>query len=271
MDSIPAAAGVGLRPQHHDWVIQHRPGTAWFEVQPEAFIGNGPLRSDLEMIGRHYPLSLHGVGLSIGSVNLPEYDHLQQLRELALRFEPDLVSDHLSWSNVAGMHLPDLLPLPYTDEALHAVVRNVHRVQEVLERQILLENPVKQAGGPQSKLREAEFLSEVVLRTGCGVLLDINNLYVSAINEGSCPVSELEDFLATLPLESFGEIHLGSSACPEVRALYQRAIGRLGAVPTLIEWDTGIADFALLQAEAAVAQALMDQYSPEGGAFAVAV
>ena len=194
---IPAAAGIGLRPLHHAWVIQQRPEAAWFEVHAENFMLHAPLREDLELIALHYPLSFHAVGLSLGSVNAPASDHLHQLRELVTRFEPQLVSDHLSWSRIADVHLPDLLPLPYTEEALHGVIRNVHRVQDVLKREILLENPsryVTQAG--TGLMSEADFLAEVVLRTGCGVLLDINNMYVSAVNRGTDPAGDLDEFLS---------------------------------------------------------------------------
>ena len=267
---IPAAVGVELKPQHHDWIIQHRPQLPWLEVPTESFMGHSPLRAELEIIARHYPLALHGSGLSIGSVHLPQHSHLQQLRELVLRFEPDLVSDHLSWSAVAGTYLPDFLPLPYTQEALHVVVRNVHRVQEVLGREILLENTARYGKGPAAELSEAEFLAEVVLRTGCGVLLDVNNLRISAATLGTPPVAELEAFLCALPAESFAELHVsGGSADASVWALYQSALAQLGPVPTLIEWDTGLPEFAQLLEAAAVARAHMDLYAP-GADLAVA-
>lgn len=274
--SIPAAAGIGLRPQHHEWVIQQRPKLAWLEVHAENFMTHGPLRNDLELIARHYPISLHGVGLSLGSVRPPDPDHLEHLRELVTRFEPELVSDHLSWSAVGDVHLPDLLPLPYTLEALKVVIGNVHRVQDALGHPLLLENPSRYVDMPATDLSEAEFLAEVVLRTGCGVLFDINNLYVSAVNRGADPATELAAFLHTLPCESVAEIHLaghsclelgngqrlrlddhGSAVCPEVWALYQSALTRLGSVPTLIEWDTEIPSFETLQQQAAIAQSLM--------------
>jgi uncharacterized protein (UPF0276 family) len=283
------AAGIGLRPQHHAWVIQHRPKIAWFEVHAENFMTHGPLLDDLEWIARDYPLSLHAVGLSLGSVSPPERDHLNHLRELVTRFEPDLVSDHLSWSAVQGTHFPDLLPLPYTEEALRVVIRNVHQVQDVLKREILLENPSRYVDSFDSALTEAEFLAEVVLRTGCGVLLDINNLYVSAINRGVDPATELDNFLNTVPLESFNEIHLGghssvelddgrplrlddhgSRVCAEVWAEYQAAVAVLGFVPTLVEWDTRIPEFEVLQQEASVAQSLMQESARAGAIRAAA-
>jgi uncharacterized protein len=273
--SVPGFAGIGLRPQHHAWVIEHRPKVAWFEVHAENFMTRGALLEELEVIAPDYPLSLHAVGLSLGSIALPESRHLSRLRELVTRFEPDLVSDHLSWSAVPGAHLPDLLPLPYTEESLRVVIRNVQHVQDVLKREILLENPSRYLEGTDSTLSEAEFLAEVVLRTGCGILLDVNNLYVSAVNCQQDPATVLEDFLGTLPLESINEIHLaghssmeledgrplrlddhGSRVCPEVWTQYQAAIDTLGFVPTLIEWDTRIPPFEVLQEESSLAESL---------------
>ena len=283
--SIPAAAGIGLGPQHYAWVIQHRPKVAWLEVHAENFMTHGPLLADLELIARHYPLSLHAVGLSLGSVAPPEHEHLNHLRELVIRFEPDLVSDHLSWSAVRGTHFPELLPLPYTEESLRVVIRNVHQVQDALKREILLENPTRYVDSADSAFSEAEFLSEVVLRTGCGVLLDLDNLHVSAVNRGADPAAELDHFLNILPPESFHEIHLaghssvqvengwplrlddhGSRACAEVWAQYRAAVAALGCVPTLIEWDTRVPAFEVLQQEASVAQSLMHD-SAQGSAI----
>ena len=289
LTSIHASAGIGLRPQHHSWVIQQRPSVPWLEVHAENFMTQGPLSRDLDLIACHYPLCLHAVGLSLGSVGPPDACHLQQLHELVRRFEPDLVSDHLSWSAVQGTHLPDLLPLPYTEEALQVVIRNVHRVQDVLKRQLLLENPSRYVDSTAAGFCEAEFLAQVVLQTGCGILFDINNLYVSAFNRGVDPAGELDTFLNTLPPESFREIHLaghslvelengralrlddhGSHVCPDVWSLYQSAVAVLGFVPTLIEWDTGVPDFEVLQQEASLAQCLMHQSAGRGAPHAVA-
>jgi uncharacterized protein (UPF0276 family) len=287
--SIPAAAGIGLRPLHHAWVIQQRPDAAWFEVHAENFMLHAPLREDLELIALHYPLAFHAVGLSLGSVSAPAMDHLHQLRALVTRFEPQLVSDHLAWSRVEGIHLPDLLPLPYTEEALGVVISNVHRVQDVLKREILLENPSRYVTRAGSSLSESDFLAEVVLRTGCGVLLDINNLYVSAVNQGTDPSGALDEFLNALPPESVGEIHLaghaivagesgrrmrvddhGARVCDEVWRLFRSAMSVLGAVPTLIEWDTRIPSFEMLQQEAAMAQGMLTQSRRRGSTLAVA-
>jgi uncharacterized protein len=161
---IPAMAGVGLRPVHHSLVLGERPKVAWFEVHAENFMTRGAMRADLEAIAQHYPLSIHAVGLSLGSICLPESGHLGQLRELVEHLHPDLVSDHLSWSAVDSVHFPDLLPLPYTEEALEVVIRNVVHVQDCLGRQLLLENPSTYLEVPQSALTEGEFLAELTLR-----------------------------------------------------------------------------------------------------------
>jgi uncharacterized protein len=273
--SMPAAVGIGLRPVHHRFVLDRRPEVAWFEVHAENFMSSGPLASELDAIAACYPLSLHCVGLSLGSVSRPERAHLRSLCELATRYCPELVSDHLSWNEVDGIHLPDLLPLPYTEEALRLVIRNVLEVQDALGRQILLENPSKYLGLPHSTLSEAEFLAEVVLRTDCGVLLDVNNLFVSCKNQGTSPRRVLTDFLATVSHEAIAEVHLaghsatsdsadswliddhGSRVCAEVWALYAETTLRLGTVPALIEWDTQIPAFNVLQQEAAVAQSVL--------------
>jgi uncharacterized protein (UPF0276 family) len=288
--SIPASAGIGLRPQHHSWVIQQRPKAAWFEVHAENFMTHAAFCADLEVIARDYPLSLHAVGLSLGSIDPPDPEHLQLLADLVARFQPNLVSDHLSWNAVRGRHVPDLLPLPYTQEALQVVIRNVQRVQDVLKRELLLENPSKYLDGREPGSSEPEFLAEVVLRTGCGVLLDVNNLHVSAVNRGDDPADELASFLHALRVEDFGEIHLaghsivqldheksfrlddhGSPVCDDVWQLYESAIRALGPVPTLIEWDTQIPSFEVLQEETAVAQSLLQRNARQGTALAVAI
>jgi uncharacterized protein (UPF0276 family) len=203
--------------------------------------------------------------------------------------QPDLVSDHLSWSAVDGVHFPDLLPLPYTEEALQVVIRNVVHVQNCLGRQLLLENPSTYLELPQSTLTEAEFLAEITLRTGCGVLLDLNNLFVSASNRGSDAGKALQHFLEVIPEEAICEIHLGghriagsthrsdfriddhgSPVCPSVWDLYTRAIQELGPVPTLIEWDNMIPPFQTLLEEAETAQSVLDESFHEERFSAVA-
>jgi uncharacterized protein len=270
---IPVSAGIGLRPAHYDRVIEQRPAVAWFEVHAENHMTGGHLTTSLRDIALDYPLSLHAVGLSLGSTSPPEYSHLARLQDLVAELHPDLVSDHLSWSAVDGVHLPDLLPLPYTEEALRVVIRNISVVQEKLRRRLLIENPSRYLSLPDSTMSEGEFLSEIVLRTGCGVLLDVNNLYVTAVNMGASPLTMLSDFLSQISPDDIGEIHLaghtlvslasggsllvddhGSNVCAEVWALFEATVAQLGPVPTLVEWDNNLPSFETLHAQAAGVQ-----------------
>lgn len=234
---------------------------------------------ELEQIAQNYPLSLHSVGLSLGSLDLPDATHLDQLAALVARLQPGLVSDHLSWSAFNGVHLPDLLPLPYTVEAVAVVTRNVEFVQDRLKRRILLENPSQYLECAPGTFSEAQFLAEIVRRTGCGVLLDLNNIQVSACNRGGdTPPQRLREFLAVLPRESIGELHLaghsivsrddgstiriddhGSRVSSEVWDLFVVANSALGGRPTLIEWDTELPDFSVLEAEAEVAATILQE------------
>lgn len=268
---IPARAGIGLRFPHHDRVLAETPAAAWLEVHPENYLV-GPARDVLTAVRRDYPLSLHATGLSLGSAAGLDGAHLAALAELARRVEPGLISDHLSWSAAAGVHLPDLLPLPYTDDALGVVVRNLDQAQTALKRPLLVENPSTYLRFAQSVLGEAEFLGEVVRRSGCGVLLDVNNVFVSASNLGEDPTARLAQLLDAVPAEAVGEIHLaghavkrlddgvvlriddhGSAVSPEVWALFETAVAALGPRPSLIEWDTDVPALEVLLAEAALA------------------
>jgi uncharacterized protein (UPF0276 family) len=279
--SIPASAGIGLRLQHHAFVRAETPEAAWFEAHPENYMTPG-LADELADFAGRYPVSLHAVGLSLGSACGVDPDHLRRLAALERRVRPGLMSDHLSWSAApAGdgfVVLPDLLPLPYTEEALTVMTANVDHVQGVLGRRLLVENPSTYLRFASSSLGEAEFLAALVNATGCGVLLDVNNIHVSAMNQGAEPALALDDYLASIPAEAVGEIHLaghavreledgrqvriddhGSRVRPEVWALYATAVRRLGPRPTLIEWDTDIPAFAVLQDEAAIAQGVIDR------------
>jgi uncharacterized protein (UPF0276 family) len=218
---IPAPAGVGLRFPHHDRVLAQKPRVAWFEVHPENYLGAGPAADVLEQVRRDYPLSLHATGLSLGSAQGLDVAHLSAVAGLVRRLAPGLVSDHLSWSAADGLSLPDLLPLPYTEEALAVVVRNLDRAQGALGRGLLIENPSSYLRFAASALSEAEFLAEVVRRSGCGVLLDVNNVFVSAANAGEDPGRRLADLLAALPPGAVGEIHLAGHA---VRPLADGAV-----------------------------------------------
>ncbi len=262
---ISACAGIGLRFPHHRLVAETRPKTGWFEVHTENYMGGGSPLNYLQTIRRDYPISLHGVGLSLGSAESISTDHLARVRELVERIDPVLVSEHLSWSVAGGIYLADLLPLPMTEEALDAVCHHVDEVQTVLNRKILVENPSSYMRFAHSVIPEWEFLAAVAARTGCGILCDVNNIYVSACNHGW----DARAYLAALPPASVGEIHLaghavrqigeqtiriddhGSPVTPEVWALYAQALRLFGPVPALIEWDTNIPAFAVLQEEAA--------------------
>jgi uncharacterized protein (UPF0276 family) len=274
---VPACAGIGLRFPHHDHVLATRPEVGWFEVHPENYLGFGPFAEDLDLVRRDYPISLHATGLSLGSADSVDSEHLADIAALCRRIEPGLVSDHLSWSSGGGLHLPDLLPLPYNEESLAVVARNVDRVQTALGRSILIENPSTYLAFADSALTEAQFLGELVARAGCGVLLDVNNVAVTAGNLGEAPVQRLKRLLDHLPPAAVGEIHLaghavrrvddgvilriddhGSPVSAEVWSLFEIAIAHLGPKPALIEWDTDIPAFGVLQDEAATAQFLLD-------------
>ncbi len=221
----------------------------------------------LDRIRADYPLSLHGVGLSLGSTDPLARPHLDKLATLIARVEPALVSEHLCWSGVAGLHFNDLLPLPFTGEALAHVCSRVEEVQDYLGRQIAVENVSAYVAFDDSTMPEWEFVAAVVRRTGCKLLLDVNNVYVNAVNHGF----DADAYLAAMPGEAVAEIHLAgfdatgpclidthsARVAPEVWALYQRTIARIGPRPTLIEWDVDLPEFAVLEAEAATAEAML--------------
>ena len=272
---IPAKAGIGLRFQHHEAVAQTRPDIPWFEVHTENYMGGGTPLTYLEAIRADYPISLHGVGLSLGSAEGLDGAHLARIARTVERVEPALVSEHLSWSVVGQHYLADLLPLPMTEEVLEVVCRHVDQVQAYLKRQILVENPSSYLRYRHSTIPEWEFLAAVAERTGCGLLCDVNNIYVSACNHGWDPLV----YLAALPPAAIGEIHLaghtvrqleggqilriddhGSRVIPEVWSLYGKALERFGPVPTLIEWDTNVPALDVLLDEATRAATLLDRH-----------
>ena len=245
---------------------------AWFEVHTENFFGGGTVRRTLLEVRRDYPVSLHGVGLSLGSAEGLDVHHLRRVGELVGAIEPGLVSEHLSWSVVGGRYLADLLPLPMTEEALEVVCRHVQQVQEALQRRILIENPSTYLQFAHSSIPEWEFIATLAQRTGCGLLCDVNNIYVSASNHGWNATT----YLQALPVDAVGEIHLaghavrvldsgqqiriddhGSRVAPAVWELYSRAINLLGPKPTLIEWDTDIPALEVLVDEAAHATSVV--------------
>lgn len=269
---VPAKDGIGLRFQHHQAVLDVAPDVAWMEVHTENYMGGGtPLRY-LDAIRRDYPISLHGVGLSLGSAEGLDAAHLERIRRVAERVEPALMSEHIAWSIANGTYLADLLPLPMTEEALAVVCRHVDQVQSYLKRRILVENPSTYLRFQHSAIPEWEFMAAVAARTGCGILCDVNNIFVSAHNHGW----DGSTYLAALPPAAIGEIHLaghsvralpdgsslriddhGSHVIAEVWALYREALARFGPVPTLIEWDTDVPPLDVLLGEADCAGALL--------------
>jgi len=261
-------AGIGLRAPHYAEFAAARQPVGWLEVHSENYFGAGG--HDLYMLERaraEYPVSLHGVGLGLGAALAWDEGHLEQLATLADRIRPHFISEHLSWSATGERNLNDLLPLPYTREALALLTERVQRVQERLQKRILIENISAYLEFAASQMTEGEFIAELSGRTGCGVLLDVNNLYVNQVNHGS----DAQATMRALPPESVEEIHLagyfksddclidthGDRVAEPVWRLYQTALERFGAVPTLIEWDTDIPPLAVLLEEAAKARAFM--------------
>jgi uncharacterized protein len=263
-----AGVGIGLRAPHYAQLLETRPALAFVEVHSENFYAQGGAALDwLERFRAAYPLSLHGVGLSLGSVDALDTRHLEKLARLADRFEPALVSEHLCWSSFAGRHANDLLPLPFTEEALGHVVARIEAVQERLRRAILIENVSSYLTFANSTIPEWEFVAEVARRSGCGVLLDVNNIWVNACNHGF----DAARYLGAIDPGSVGEIHLagfervggrlvdthGARVSDEVWALYRAAIAHCGERPTLVEWDTDIPALDVLLDEARKARALL--------------
>ncbi|PTB17944.1 hypothetical protein C9I57_25860 [Trinickia symbiotica] len=267
--SVPAAAGVGLRTVHYQRILTERPAIAWFEVHSENYFGAGgqPLYY-LERVRHAYPLSLHGVGLCLGSTGTLDQAHLRRLDNLVRQIEPGLISEHLSWGRVQQRFLNDLLPLPFTEEALAVVCDHIDEVQERLRRQILIENISTYVEFRHSTMPESEFVSLVARRTGCGILLDVNNLYVNSSNHGVDPFAYIDG----LPAGAVTEIHLaghhragtllidthGTRVAEPVWSLYRYTIERLGPIATLIEWDTDIPAFDVLMKEAGKATAILE-------------
>lgn len=268
---MKTAAGIGLRTPHVAEIERERPATGFLEIHAENYLAQSPALSAVERLRRDYAFSFHAVGLSLGSAEGLDEAHPARVAALVKRLEPDLVSDHLSWSVQGGRYFNDLLPLPYTEEALAVVVRNVGRLQEALGRQVSIENPSCYLGFVHSTLSEPEFLSELTRRSGCGLLLDANNIVVTAHNLRLDP----RDWLAGLPAASITQYHLaghavndadgqtvliddhGSATSEGVWALYADILRRFGPRPTLIEWDTDIPPLAVLLGEAGRADRLM--------------
>jgi len=276
--SIPASAGVGLKPAHYRDILEARPAVGWFEVHPENYMGaGGPPHRYLEAVRERYPLSLHGVGLSIGGAQPLDTAHLARLAALVRRYQPGLFSEHLAWSTHATGFLNDLLPLPYNESTLAHVASHVSQAQESLGRTMLLENPATYLRFSDSPIAETEFLGELASRTGCGLLLDVNNAYVAAVNHGF----DAGDYLDRFPMEFVQEIHVAGhvrrvddlnqpllidshdTPVPDpVWALLARALKRSGPQPVLIEWDSDIPEWAVLMDHAARAQHTLERCHP---------
>ncbi|RJG14644.1 MNIO family bufferin maturase [Massilia cavernae] len=264
-------AGLGLKPQHYEAALACRADGLWFEVHPENyFVAGGPRLGWLEAIRAVHPISLHGVALSLAADAAPDATHLERLTLLANRIEPALISEHLAWSALRGAYHPDLLPFPRTNEALSRIADNIARTQATLARRIAIENPAHYVHIDGHAWEEVDFLAELAKRTGCGLLLDVNNVYVGARNLGYSAT----DYIDRFPAEPVMEIHLAGHTpdpnlgaallidshdmpvAPEVWALYKRLIGRIGPRPTLIERDDNLPEFDVLLAERDSAQAL---------------
>ena len=268
----PLRAGAGLKPEHHRHILESRPDSGWCEVHAENYMGaGGPPHFFLERARALYPISLHGVGLSIGSAGGMTPGHLARLKKVADRYDPFVVSEHLAWSTHEGVFLNDLLPLPYTEATLALVSRHVEEAQTVLGRPILIENPSTYLRFEGEEMAETDFLRALARRSGCGLLLDLNNVVVSAVNRSFDPLT----YLDTFPVEHVGEVHLAGHAVlgdieapllvdthdrpvsPEVWGLYHRLITRLGPLPTLVEWDSNVPAWPILEAEVARADSVL--------------
>lgn len=275
---LPALPGVGFKPDHFAAIRADAARIGFFEVHAENYMGAGGLpHAQLAAIRADFPLSIHGVGLSIGGARGLDADHLHRVRRLCDRYEPESFSEHLAWSSHGAEYLNDLLPLPYTDQTLRLVCDHVDQVQESLGRRILLENPATYLRFAQSTIPETAFLAEIARRTGCGLLLDVNNVFVSCTNHGTDPRA----WLAAFPLHQAGEIHLGghdteelhsgallidshgASVADPVWALFAEVIAKAGPLPTLVEWDNDLPEWSVLVAEAAQAGAILEQKGAE--------
>ncbi len=272
---LPSTSGISLKPKHYKLILETEPKVGWFEVHPENYMGNGGApHKYLTEIRSLYPLSMHGVGMSLGSATKINEDHLNALCKLVKRYQPQMISEHLSWSRLGNTYLNDLLPLPYTDESLKVIVNNIDRTQTTLGRKILIENPSIYLAFNNSTYSEPEFLNNLVEQSGCGLLLDVNNIFVSACNQGFDPYN----YIRKIKTEAVGEIHLaghtvqkindteiriddhGSKVIEEVWSLFSFAIKYIGnRVPVMIEWDTDIPELSVLIDEMKKANAMMNK------------
>ncbi|MCT7664300.1 DUF692 domain-containing protein [Shinella kummerowiae] len=272
--TLPRRAGIGFKPEHFADILAAPQPIGFFEVHAENYMGaGGPPHAQLGRLREDYALSIHGVGLSIGSMQPLDRDHLSRLKTVCDRYQPESFSEHLAWSTHDSVFLNDLLPLPYTEATLAQVLDHVEQVQAALGRQMLLENPATYLLFQESTIEETDFLAEVARRTGCGLLLDVNNVFVAATNHNLDPY----DYIARFPLEAVREIHLsGHSETVDdlgvpllidshdtpvkdpVWALYETVIGRIGPIASLVEWDNDVPAWPVLRAEAGAAQDILD-------------
>lgn len=272
---LPSASGVGFKPEHFNAICAEAQPVGFFEVHAENYMGAGGMpHAQLSKLREDYSLSIHGVGLSIGSMQSLDREHLSRLRMLCDRYQPESFSEHLAWSSHDSVFLNDLLPLPYTEETLAHICAHIDEVQTALGQQMLLENPATYLLFSESTIPETAFLREIARRTGCGLLLDVNNVFVASVNHGLDP----QDYLAAFPFDHVREIHLaGHSVTADetgaallidthdkpvadpVWSLYEDVIERIDAMATLIEWDGDIPDWPVLRAEAELAQAILER------------
>jgi uncharacterized protein (UPF0276 family) len=272
---LPRRAGVGFKPEHFRAILACDQPLGFFEIHAENYMGaGGAPHAQLSALRERHALSVHGVGLSIGSPRPLDGEHLERLKILCERYRPESFSEHLAWSSHGDVFYNDLLPLPYTEETLGCVVEHIDEVQTALGRQMLLENPSTYLQFSESTMAEVAFLAEIAQRTGCGLLLDVNNVFVSAKNHDTSAA----DYLAAFPLDRVREIHLGghdeqtddigapllidahgTPVADAVWALYADVIARTGPLPTLIEWDNDVPDWPVLLAQAKAAQAILDR------------
>lgn len=273
-EEIPLRAGIGLRAEHFEEVLVQTPDVGWFEAHSENYFGigdsalqgrrGGKSLEYLERVRQLYPVSLHGVGLSIGTTDPLNLDHLVKLKQLIQRIQPGLLSEHLSWGSVRGQYFNDLLPMPYTEEALNHMVQRVDQVQDILDMQILIENVSSYLEYKSSTIPEWEFVAALSQRTGCGILLDVNNIFVNAMNHGFDPGL----FVQSMPVGAVKEIHLAGHTikevdgniirldthdqlvCDEVWDLYRVSVEHFGNVPALVEWDRNLPELDVLVTEA---------------------
>ncbi|MBI3435559.1 MAG: DUF692 domain-containing protein [Proteobacteria bacterium] len=279
---LPCHVGVGFKPQHFADIMAGDQPLGFVEVHAENYMGaGGPPHAQLSALRERYALSIHGVGLSIGSPQALDRDHLDRLARLVRRYQPESFSEHLAWSSHGGVYFNDLLPLPYSEATLARVSEHVEDVQSALGRQMLLENPSTYVQFAESAIPEVEFLREVSRRTGCGLLLDVNNVFVQAKNHGT----SADRYLASFPLDRVREIHLaghdvqsddagapllidahGTPVADPVWALFGALVARAGPLPTLIEWDNDVPDWARLRAEVVRARAFLAAADGQRGA-----